>query len=558
MNLTTYLDTSGWQSALHNAHRRQLLSCGAITPFPRDQVFGDVYVDDLAVLAMVETPNRAFAEDQLRMDRADAMHAALGMPIKKPGGDGDFAWPLLGAHLNGQRGTLRFPMCRRATLAASELVWLSAVKEAPRRLGVHPFVSTGVPLLPRLQLRWRRKPPQPQALQTLLDVLVLVSVLAPLYSVNLRSPPLNQLFAFDASDSRAGECRALVSEERTMAVRMLLLSEERGEHVRLDWGCQPPEPVFADTRAAAAWGALSLPWKPFFSFAFKAQQHINLLEIESCLSLLRHLAAERRQNCRVLAMTDRRVALGALSKGRSSSRTVNYLKKVAALCLCYGFPVRCCVGPNVGQPCRRERPLTAWRNALLELPPVPPARLLSQQGENELRQLTEPFPAVPVVSQHHGSPLAPSPPACSPAAASAVPAAFAIWPEARYVLSALRSRLPNVGSPTWAPGLLAELSRFRRWSGTSSGRLRRASTRHRAGARPRTRGTSCSYARRASANGLPFQADAYRVKLQLCTPRRREWFCASRQCQRCHPCSQPRLVCIEPTPVAGLPGSVVP
>ena len=39
------------------------------------------------------------------------------------------------------------------------------------------------------------------------------------------------------------------------------LSEERGEFVRLDWEPQPPHPVFSDTRAVAAWNALSLPWK---------------------------------------------------------------------------------------------------------------------------------------------------------------------------------------------------------------------------------------------------------------------------------------------------------
>ena len=53
------------------------------TPFPREQVFGDVCGDDLAVLAMVDTSNRAFVEDQLRMDRADAMHAALGSADQK-------------------------------------------------------------------------------------------------------------------------------------------------------------------------------------------------------------------------------------------------------------------------------------------------------------------------------------------------------------------------------------------------------------------------------------------------------------------------------------------
>ena len=70
------------------------------TPFPREPVFGDVYVDDLAVLAIVETSNRASAEDHLRIKRADATYAPV-MPIKKPVGDKDFAGPLWSAHLVG-------------------------------------------------------------------------------------------------------------------------------------------------------------------------------------------------------------------------------------------------------------------------------------------------------------------------------------------------------------------------------------------------------------------------------------------------------------------------
>ena len=92
---------------------------------------------------------------------------------------------------------------------------------------------------------WSSTANQPGAL---LDELVLVSVLAPLYSA-----------AFDASGSRAGGCRAPVSEDQWRS--LYDLSEERGEFVRLDWEPQPPHPVFSDTRAVAAWNALSLPWK---------------------------------------------------------------------------------------------------------------------------------------------------------------------------------------------------------------------------------------------------------------------------------------------------------
>ena len=90
-------------AALQNAHRRRLLSCGALaeqslllpgTACLRGEVFGDVCVDDLAVLATAATSNQTFVDDQWRVSRADAMYAALGMPIKKPLGEGDFVGAL--------------------------------------------------------------------------------------------------------------------------------------------------------------------------------------------------------------------------------------------------------------------------------------------------------------------------------------------------------------------------------------------------------------------------------------------------------------------------------
>ena len=84
-----------------------------------------MYVDDLAVLAMVETSNRAFAEDQWRMDRVDAMYAALGMSIKKPPGDGDFEGPVWGVHLDGQRDADEPPS---PSPLVSEPVWVSTAR----------------------------------------------------------------------------------------------------------------------------------------------------------------------------------------------------------------------------------------------------------------------------------------------------------------------------------------------------------------------------------------------------------------------------------------------
>ena len=160
--------------------------------------------------AMVETSNRAFAEDQLRMDRADAMYAALGMPIKKPPGDDDFVGPLWGADLDGQRGELGFPMCRRATLALTTCLGAClGVDRAQlkRLLGARGFtLSFRRECLSFLDVSFvaaeslsSRKPCKFSG--ALLDELALVSVLASLYSANLRSPP--------ASSQRALRLRRL-------------------------------------------------------------------------------------------------------------------------------------------------------------------------------------------------------------------------------------------------------------------------------------------------------------------------------------------------------------
>ena len=97
-----------------------------------------------------------------------------------------------------------------------------------------------------------------------------------------------------------------------------------------------------------------------------------------------------------------------------------------------------------------------------------------------------------------------------------------------------------------------EYSRARQWSATSShrrrasatGRLHRASVSchvRRARVRRVARGTSSSYAHRASASGRLYHADAYRVNLQLCTPRPGQQ--SGTSCQRlpCFSWLQPQL-----------------
>ena len=96
------------------------------------------------------------------------------------------------------------------------------------------------------------------------------------------------------------------------------LCEETGERVRLDWKVEEPPSNLHDGRA-------------MFSYRFFKGKHFNLLELESLISLLRRVTREGIQERR---LADSRVVLGAVSKGRSSLRKINFLlRKQGFLCL---------------------------------------------------------------------------------------------------------------------------------------------------------------------------------------------------------------------------------
>ena len=95
----------------------------------------------------------------------------------------------------------------------------------------------------------------------------------------------------------------------------------KGEHVRLDWKGEETPSNMHDVRAAAAPLALKLEWTTLFSYRFFAGKHINLLELESLISLLRRItrAGKRRKWLLVL---------GGFARGLGSrlKRTVKHTK----------------------------------------------------------------------------------------------------------------------------------------------------------------------------------------------------------------------------------------
>ena len=101
------------------------------------------------------------------------------------------------------------------------------------------------------------------------------------------------------------------------------LAEEQGEHVRLSWGSSPPPLELTPSRCASAALVTPVDWSVLFGYPFRALDHINVLQLTALTPLVRHLANPERKGI-----------LGAVSKGRSSSRRLSFgLRRLALECL---------------------------------------------------------------------------------------------------------------------------------------------------------------------------------------------------------------------------------
>lgn len=84
--------------------------------------------------------------------------------------------------------------------------------------------------------------------------------------------------------------------------------------------------------------AFKWDWKVRLAFAWRQQQHINILEVSAFLVEFRLRTRQRNQlNCRYFNITDSQVSFHCLTKGRSSSPRLNrLLRRVNALALMSG------------------------------------------------------------------------------------------------------------------------------------------------------------------------------------------------------------------------------
>ena len=129
------------------------------------------------------------------------------------------------------------------------------------------------------------------------------------------------------------------------------LALEKGEHVRFDWTGEEPPSNMHDGRAAAALIAMMLNSTTMFSYRFFEGKHINLLELESLISLLRRFTCKGVRPRRLLVLVDSRLVPGAVSKGRSSSRKIHFLlRKMGFWCLAYDIGLELVWAPTWANP----------------------------------------------------------------------------------------------------------------------------------------------------------------------------------------------------------------
>ena len=119
--------------AVSQAGRRALLTTGVLTssdlllpgmPFPTWDVFGDIYIDDHALIALIDASQQRLAGvDSSKMRQFDIAMKSLGIPLsdKHLEAETDEAcfW---GGALRGKDGILAYPMSRVVSLQFASFI----------------------------------------------------------------------------------------------------------------------------------------------------------------------------------------------------------------------------------------------------------------------------------------------------------------------------------------------------------------------------------------------------------------------------------------------------
>ena len=82
-------------------------------------------------------------------------------------------------------------------------------------------------------------------------------------------------------------------------------------------------------------------WQDAIGHDFKVTEHINIQELNAIEDEIRRRTENGEHDLRIVVCCDSRVVVGALAKGRTSSRSLSVsLRKLCVLCIAFGIQLR--------------------------------------------------------------------------------------------------------------------------------------------------------------------------------------------------------------------------
>jgi hypothetical protein len=297
-----------------------------------------VYVDDLLVASVVNRSEFTQFEgspDQQLLNKALGAYQSAKLPVAPGKGvtaaECFTAW---GTEVNAATGTVGAPVGRRLQLVhlfARALTTTVSTQDTLQSLlgaAVHPLMhhrpwfsvfNRAYRFTKGLKGHRACRVPADVADEFKGALLGLLSATA-----DIRAPISTRLYATDATPTAAAVVEAPVS--RAMVSQLRHFSEHKGKYVRLDgqpvddfvqhWTSTHLPEVLREAVAGA-------PWKVLATCKFKESSHVNLQELRAVKLLLRNLVRSGFKREQLVILTDSRVVLGALGKGRSSSTRLN-------------------------------------------------------------------------------------------------------------------------------------------------------------------------------------------------------------------------------------------
>lgn len=163
-------------------------------------------------------------------------------------------------------------------------------------------------------------------------------VLSPFMVVDMTVPFLDTVVAFDASSTGTGVSYTRASPEEVLS--MAAMRVNRGAYTAVtDLKKVAPGEASGDddlpfVTSVSAWGVLNPSrWRTAVSSAVRYEAHINKLELRTGLTALDWVSRQASGfRSRAIKLSDSMVSVGALAKGRSSSRVLNrQLRRYAAM-----------------------------------------------------------------------------------------------------------------------------------------------------------------------------------------------------------------------------------